>query len=178
MTDATSTGLVKTALGEQIAAAIAMLRDTIDACPHNLWTTTVGERAFWENAFHITFYIDLYLTLPGQPFPETPDWAWPNAAGLGRHMEPPFEPLKPEELGPTLEQPKVLAYLDAMPAKLKTSIAAETADSLAGESGFFWLPFSRLSAYLYNLRHIQHHTGQLSATLRRNNISLDWRATG
>jgi hypothetical protein len=33
-------------------------------------------------------------------------------------------------------------------------------------SGFFWLPFSKLELQLYNIRHVQHHTGQLIDRLR------------
>jgi hypothetical protein len=47
------------------------------------------------------------------------------------------------------------------------SIASETEDSLAGASGFFWYEITRGEMHLVNIRHIQHHTGQLSAFLRR-----------
>ncbi|MEM7626172.1 MAG: DinB family protein [Planctomycetota bacterium] len=155
-----------------------MLRKAVEKCPADHWEAIVGERPFWENAFHIAFYIDLYLTRPGEPWPDTPDWAWPNAAGLGRHMEPPFEPLSPEEIGPVLPQDKVAAYITSMSEKLTASLGAETDGSLAGESGFFWLPMTRAAAYLYNLRHVQHHAGQLCASLRRVGVGVDWVGMG
>jgi uncharacterized damage-inducible protein DinB len=58
-------------------------------------------------------------------------------------------------------------YLDHCHAKAKQAIAAETEATLEGPSGFEWLKFSRIEAHFYNIRHIQHHTGQLGATLRR-----------
>ena len=47
------------------------------------------------------------------------------------------------------------------------SIALETRETLEGPSGFGRLKFSRGELYLYNIRHLQHHTGQLSAYLRK-----------
>jgi hypothetical protein len=46
------------------------------------------------------------------------------------------------------------------------TLASETRESLERESGFRWLPFSRSELHVYNIRHVQHHTGQLSAYVR------------
>jgi hypothetical protein len=47
--------------------------------------------------------------------------------------------------------------------------------NLGDTSGFFWLPFSKLELQLYNIRHIQHHTGQLIERLReQKDISVEW----
>ena len=35
------------------------------------------------------------------------------------------------------------------------------------ESGFPWLPFGPVERLAYNLRHLQHHTGQLGERIRR-----------
>jgi hypothetical protein len=37
---------------------------------------------------------------------------------------------------------------------------------LDAASGFDWLPFNRFELHLYNMRHLQHHTGQLTERLR------------
>ena len=47
------------------------------------------------------------------------------------------------------------------------SLATETEESLAGPSGFHWYKNTRGEMHLINIRHIPHHTGQLSAFLRR-----------
>jgi len=49
--------------------------------------------------------------------------------------------------------------------------------NLEAESGFHWLPFSKLELQLYNLRHIQQHVGELYERLDRQNIELDWVST-
>jgi hypothetical protein len=55
---------------------------------------------------------------------------------------------------------------------------AETAAMLEGPTGFSWLPFSRAEGHIYNLRHIQHHAGQLSAFLRRAGVDTKWVRSG
>jgi hypothetical protein len=46
---------------------------------------------------------------------------------------------------------------------------------LDAESGFSWLPFSKLELQLYNIRHIQQHTGELMERLGTcANIDIDW----
>jgi hypothetical protein len=66
-----------------------------------------------------------------------------------------------------LTKEESLSYVPICRQKLLETFAAETSESLQGSSGFHWLPFSRGELHLYNLRHVQHHTGQLSAYLRR-----------
>lgn len=45
-------------------------------------------------------------------------------------------------------------------------LAEESEADLACESGF-GRPFSRAEMHLYNIRHIQHHTGARAAHIRR-----------
>ena len=45
--------LLNRAITDQTAAALKMLRDAIERCPAEHWQTGVGERAFWEIAFHV-----------------------------------------------------------------------------------------------------------------------------
>jgi uncharacterized damage-inducible protein DinB len=66
-----------------------------------------------------------------------------------------------------LSRDESLAYVEFCHRKGLDALAAETQQSLQGPSGFARLPFSRGELYLYNIRHVQHHTGQLSAYLRK-----------
>jgi hypothetical protein len=46
---------------------------------------------------------------------------------------------------------------------------------LAAPSGFHWLPFNKLELQFYNIRHLQHHTGQLADRLRIvANVGVAW----
>ncbi len=43
------------------------------------------------------------------------------------------------------------------------------------ESGFAWIKLNKFELHLYNIRHIQHHTGQLIEQLHQNGISgINW----
>jgi hypothetical protein len=42
------------------------------------------------------------------------------------------------------------------------------------ESGFSWLPFDKLELQFYNIRHLQHHVGELSDSLGRVGVEIDW----
>ncbi len=81
---------------------------------------------------------------------------------------------EPDEEAPRIGLPKddTLGYVEVCRAKLLETMASETATSLEGPSGFSWLPISRGELHLYNIRHIQHHTGQMSAHLRRVDPAL------
>lgn len=78
------------------------------------------------------------------------------------------------------EKAEIMEYLAVCRRKALETLAAETRESLERESGFPRLPFSRGELHVYNIRHLQHHTGQLSAFLRRIDDPRDpkWVKTG
>ena len=67
----------------------------------------------------------------------------------------------------TAHKDETLVYLTICRQKALETLAAERPESLQWESGFSWLLFSRGELHLYNVRHVQHHTGRLSAYVRR-----------
>jgi len=87
-----------------------------------------------------------------------------------------------------LPQQDTIGYVEICRAKLVETIASESTDSLAGPSGFSaWFSGLGMSCgelHLYNVRHVQHHRGQLSAYLRKvdaglmNSSTLRWIRTG
>src|SRR5262249_53413922 len=89
-----------------------------------------------------------------------------------------------EIANPGLAQDETLAYVSICRQTMLDALAAETAESLQGTSGFAYRPITRGELHVYNLRHVQHHTGQLSAYLRRVDPSLSagnalpWIGTG
>jgi hypothetical protein len=43
------------------------------------------------------------------------------------------------------------------------------------ESGFYWLPMNKLELQIYNIRHLQQHTGELMERLgSRAGVEVDW----
>src|SRR5204862_57748 len=87
-----------------------------------------------------------------------------------------------------LDKPDTLEFLDHCHQKMLAVIGAETQASLEGGSGFPSIfkryPLSRAELHLYNIRHLQHHTAQLSLHLRRladssgAALELPWIGTG
>jgi len=46
---------------------------------------------------------------------------------------------------------------------------------LQAESGFHWLPFNKLELQVYNIRHLQQHTGELCERLgAHGEIEVAW----
>jgi hypothetical protein len=46
---------------------------------------------------------------------------------------------------------------------------------LNAETGFYWLLFDKLQLQFYNIRHIQHHTGELCERLGQfGEIQVGW----
>ena len=158
-------------LAAQYGAALAMLRAAVTCADRATWHAFVGQFPFWQVSYHTLFYTDLYLS-----------------RGEGAFQPPPFHREGYSQLGPVawlppsdvvVDQPYaqdvIAGYVDACVAKAKRETEAETEATLAGPSGFEWLRFTRLEGHLYNLRHVQHHTGQLAAALRRQGLAgVEW----
>jgi len=59
----------RSAIRQQFHAAIDMLANAIEACPDSVWSGR-GRGAFWYLAFHVLFFLDLYLSPEGEsPIP-------------------------------------------------------------------------------------------------------------
>jgi uncharacterized damage-inducible protein DinB len=150
---------VKQILAGQFEAALAMLHQCLANCPPEHWEGKIANGTFRQVAYHALFFVDFYLS----PSEETFTFRDLHARG-GDELQP----------APTLglSQDESLTYLALCREKLREALAAETRESLAGPSGFAYRRFSRGELYIYNLRHVQHHTGQLSAYLRRVDAAL------
>ena len=159
--------LLKQLVADQMEAALAMLNDCVEKCPEQHWDGVIGKYSFWQVVYHTLCFVDLYLS-PGE------------AAYTAR---PEFHPLGMKEFeaeypSRRFTREEMLRYMAICREKITEIMMGETERSLAGESGFSWLSFSRAEAHVYNMRHIQHHTGQLSAFLRRAGTEPKWVRAG
>jgi hypothetical protein len=145
---------VKRILTAQYEGSLAMLNRCIEACPPEHWEGKIAQGTFRWVAYHTLFFTDLYLSPSNELF-ELRDL---HSSG-GDERGP--------DATPGLSKDDTLAYMPLCRQKVYDSLAAETEESLAGPSGFFWYEITRGEMHLVNIRHIQHHTGQLSAYLRR-----------
>ena len=141
-------------------------------CPQEYWDGKIAKYTFWQVAYHTLFFVDLYLSR--------------NEASFQLREFHPQRRVEFTDGYPSrrFDKRELTEYVALCRQKGVETLAFETPESLEGESGFRWLQFSRGEAHLYNIRHIQHHTGQMSAFLRRVDEALQdpqavrWISTG
>jgi hypothetical protein len=147
---------LQTILKSQYHASLAMLREAIQACPPGLWASDQYVNPFWRVAYHALFYTHLYL----QPS-HTAFVPW-------EHHRPEVNRLgaNPDGASPA---PYALVEIAAYCQICEDMVdaAVDALDLAAPESGFPWYRMSKLEHQLVNLRHLQHHVGQLTDRLRQ-----------
>ncbi len=164
---------VKTILSGQFEAALCMMDHCIRACPPEHWEAKIANRTFRWVSYHTLFWADVYLSPGDEDTFELRDFH--RRGGDERNDA---------ANNPGLSKDETITYVSICRRKMLETLAAETAESLQGPSGFPYRPNTRGELHVYNLRHVQHHTGQLSAYLRRVDPSLNagdalpWIGTG
>ena len=145
----------KKILWRQFGAAIEMLENAITHCPEALWSDRSRKPEFWYVAFHTLFYLDLYLSKTDKGFVPPAPFTLDELDERG---------LMPDRV---YTKEELLAYLGHGRAKCQAVMSALTDEMLDEQAGFDWLDISVIESHLYNMRHIQHHVGQLNMMLSR-----------
>jgi hypothetical protein len=148
-----------------------MLKQAIAQCPESLWNDRGYKNKFWHISYHVLFYTHLYLQDSEKDF--TP---WSKHKDQYQFLGPlPWPPHNEPEIGEPYSRKEILEYLEICRQQVEEKITSLNPDA---ESGFHWLPFGKMELQLYNIRHVQHHTGQLIDRLRtRENIGVGWVGT-
>ncbi len=152
----------------QYYAALEMLKQTVVNCPPALWDDPANKNRFWRVAFHALFYTHLYLQVVEQDFTH---WSGHRgqAENLGRLPWPPHDEPKIEA---PYSKEEVLAYLAFCQRMVDEKV---TNLDLDAPSGFSWQPFNKFELQIYNIRHIQQHTGELDERLgAKANMDVAW----
>ena len=152
----------------QYQASLEMLKQVIAKCPEPIWDNPGDKTKFWHIAYHALFYTHLYLQGSEQEF-----LPWVKHRKDYQFIGPlPGPPHRQPEIGEPFTKEDVLAYLDVCQQQVDEKMRQLELDA---ESGFSWLPFSKLELELYNIRHIQQHAGELMERLgTRAGIEIDW----
>ena len=163
-------------LKSQYHAALAMLRETIERCPDDEWTSQGHMNAFWQVAYHTLFFAHLYLQPNEAAF--VPWAGQQNQVQYPDGIPGPPDPKSPLPLIPTpYSREEVLAYWSVCDAMVDAAV--ERLDLGASDCGFSWYKVSKLEHQFVNLRHIQHHAAQLADRLRSAaNIGISWVSAG
>ena len=120
-----------------------MLRETVERCPTDEWSNASHKNAFWQVAYHTLFFAHLYLQRDEAGFQR---WGQHRGDGDGTKGAP-------------YTQAQVLEYRSYCDHIVDSAVDSLDLDS--AESGFSWYRMSKLEHQFVNIRHIQHHGGQL-----------------
>jgi hypothetical protein len=174
-------GAVRGALAGQLEAALSMLEECVRACPDTQWDERIAKYPFWMVAYHTLCFVDCYLARSNESFTRIVE----DRVARRERGEPvaDFHPKGMQELeeeypSRRFSRDELLAYLEHCRGVCRRVLVKGEDEPLDGPSGFSWLAFSRLEAHVYNIRHVQHHTGQLGAFLRRAGVELRWVKSG
>ncbi|HEX3054082.1 MAG TPA: DinB family protein [Aggregatilineaceae bacterium] len=160
------------AIISQYQAALDMLKQAITKCPESIWDDPADKNKFWHVAYHALFFTHLYLQNSEQDFV-----AWSKHRNEYQHLGPvPWPPHNLPHIGEPFDKNTVLEYVDFCQQQVVDRVTQ--LDWEAG-SGFEWLPFDKLTLQVYNIRHLQQHTGELMERLgARAKIDGDWVGIG
>ena len=163
---------VRQILKSQYHAALAMLREAVERCPDDLWTSPAHLNPCWQVAYHALFFTHLYAQTDEAAFRP-----WVHHQAHVQYPDGIPGPPDPASSLPLVADPytkeQVLAYWEFCDAMIDGAVDAMHIG--AAESGFSWYPVPKLEHQMVNLRHIQHHTAQLAGRLRdAAGIGIGW----
>jgi hypothetical protein len=173
---------LRTILKNQHHAALAMLRQAIELCPDNIWSSDTHRNPFWRIAYHILYFVHLYL----QPNLESFSPWQHHQTGLQYldDMPGPLEvsdfvelPHRPPQTGEPYTKAELLEYWGVCDNMIDQCL--DRLNLLDPESGFYWYKLSKLEHQIISIRHTQHHAAQLADRVRGNsNTGIDWVSSG
>jgi len=153
-------------LWNQFGASIDMLNDIIAMWPDQYWNL---DNKFYYLCFHTFLFLDYYLTIPPTNYTAPLPFTMISPEEIPQYA---VDDLLPRKL---YTKKELLVSLQTCRQKCKHLIfglAHETLehpwldqpDDIVGGST---LRYSVLEILLYNLKHVQHHVGQLNLLLRK-----------
>lgn len=155
----------------QYKASLKMLKNTIEKCPENAWNNDEYDSAYWRLVYHALYFSALYLSENPEKF--TP---WRGHRDDYEDLGSVIRDNKPVVFDKVFTKEEMLEYAESIMVKSENAVRETSADE---KSGFNWLPMSRIGVHLYNIRHLQHHTGQLTERLHRMGITgIRWEKQG
>lgn len=126
----------------------------MNICSADLWTSSKYKNTTWQLVYHTLFFTDLYLY---QDLDTRINWV--------KHRNG-YQDLGNEADKVPYEKEELLAYLDYIDERLESAIAS--LDLTREDCGFYWYKVNKLEHQLVNLKHLQHHIGQLQDRIRND----------
>ncbi|MBN1610673.1 MAG: DinB family protein [Polyangiaceae bacterium] len=162
-------------IGRQFAAAIQTMRAAIEACPDELWDDRTEGSPFWHLAYHALYFTDFYLSAEERVF----------AARDYHRDKAHFLPGDYREFGGIVTTPEfayrkdqLLDYADHCLRRCDETFGNLSDERALERCGFWWYELNVGEFLINNLRHAQHHAGQLALLLRRRaDVGIAWLGT-
>jgi hypothetical protein len=166
------TEALRTILKSQYHATLAMLRETIERCPDELWVAREHTNSFWQVAYHALFFAHVYLQRNEAAFQP-----WDRHQSDVQHPDGIPGPADPNSTLPLIPRPytkaEVLAYWRVCDQMVDDAV--DGLDLLSPDSGFPRYKVPKLEHQIVNIRHIEHHMAQLADRLRASEgIGVSW----
>ena len=159
---------IKRAIESQYLASLEMLAAAIRAADDAIWNDGAFDKCYWHIVYHTQFFTDLYLSDSEESFQP-----WAKHRDEYQFIDNlPWPPHNKPKIGAPYTTEELLEYHKLLVGSLGSRIARV---DLSTASGFGWLAFDKCELQFYNIRHIQHHAGQLSERLRAaGGLEIDW----
>lgn len=139
-------------LWKQFGAVIDMLESSILVCPEHFW----DKKDFWYSVYHTIFWMEYYSSTDPNTFSP------PRPFTLSE-----FDPqgILPERI---YLKEELLDYLEYSRKKIFYLIEGLNEETSKERFITSNKNYNRIEMILYNMRHVQHHVGQLNLLLRQN----------
>ncbi|MBN2584133.1 MAG: hypothetical protein JXL80_13800 [Planctomycetes bacterium] len=151
---------IRAALKGQYHASLAMLKQTIELCPEDVWNASEQPVAFWRVVYHTLFFTHLYLQPNNEAFRP-----WEHHREEYQFLgNVPWPPHHKARIGVPYTRAQMLDYWQFCDAMVDTAV--DRLDLDAQQCGFPWYRLPKLDHQVNNIRHLQHHTALLAGRLR------------
>lgn len=165
------TNQIQESLWRQFGASIDMLINAISNCPDNYF---IMNKRFYYLTYHAIVFLDYYLTIPPKDFSPILPFTIQQA---DKRPKESIGDMIPDKFYSKIE---LIDYLNASRSKCKKLVESLTESEIlnvrfteGNQDGDMDYPI--LEILLYNLRHTQHHTGQLNLIIRQDlNKHMEW----
>ena len=154
---------LKEIIKSQYHSTIRMIKETVENCPEEMWNDPDDRNKFWQTAFHALFYTHFYLHVKEEDYSP---WQ--------KHRK------EAVDLTPNEDQTEVTPYTKTEIIEFIDFLLNEIDPmvdllDLHGESGFHWKPCNKMEFQFEIIRHLQHHTGELSDRVgEKTDARLNW----
>lgn len=143
---------IRSVIQSQYLASLAMLKQAVIKCPLEAWDNPQDNDRFWFVAYHALRFAHQYLKANEKGYPR---WEQRLHSNQGK----PFS------------KDEILERLALVERDVVEQIPIMDLDGQTGATGAL---ANKFELQLYNIRHIQQHTGELYQRLSPYNLKLEW----